>query len=74
VEYSIPDATYLAWLDCRGLGLGDDPSAVFLERGRVALNPGLDFGAEGAGFVRLNLATVPENIEIAVARMRQAVA
>ena len=73
VEYSIPDATYLAWLDCRGLGLGDDPSAVFLERGRVALSPGLDFGAEGAGFVRLNLATVPENIEIAVARMRQAV-
>ncbi|MGA0945229.1 MAG: pyridoxal phosphate-dependent aminotransferase, partial [Candidatus Nanopelagicales bacterium] len=62
-----------AWLDCRGLGLGDDPSAVFLERGRVALSPGLDFGAEGAGFVRLNLATVPENIEIAVARMRQAV-
>ncbi|MGA1503038.1 MAG: pyridoxal phosphate-dependent aminotransferase, partial [Candidatus Nanopelagicales bacterium] len=53
--------------------LGDDPSAVFLERGRVALSPGLDFGAVGAGFVRLNLATVPENIEIAVARMRQAV-
>ena len=73
IEYVIPDATYLAWLDCRGLGLGDDPSAVFLERGRVALNPGLDFGAQGAGFVRLNLATVSDNIEVAVARMRQAV-
>jgi cysteine-S-conjugate beta-lyase len=73
IEYVIPEATYLAWLDCRGLGLGDDPSAVFLERGRVALNPGLNFGTEGAGFARLNLATAPVNIEVAVARMRRAV-
>lgn len=69
VAYVIPEATYLAWLDCRGLGLGNDPSAVFLERGRVALNPGLDFGREGAGFVRLNLATTPEVIAEAVRRM-----
>jgi len=73
VGFEIPDATYLAWLDCRGLGLGDNPSETFLEKGRVALNPGLDFGREGAGFVRLNLATVPDNIAVAVARMRQAV-
>ncbi|MEY3734115.1 MAG: hypothetical protein RL347_1474 [Actinomycetota bacterium] len=73
VGFEIPEATYLAWLDCRGLGLGDNPSATFLEKGRVALNPGLDFGREGAGFVRLNLATVPGNIETAVARMRQAI-
>lgn len=73
VGFAVPDATYLAWLDCRELGLGDDPSAIFVERGRVALNPGLDFGREGAGFVRLNLATDPANIETAVARMRLAV-
>lgn len=74
IEFAVPDATYLAWLDCRGLGLGDDPASVFLERGRVALNPGRDFGREGAGFARLNLATEPGNIEAAVARMRQALA
>lgn len=73
IAFTIPEATYLAWLDCRELGLGDDPSAVFLERGRVALNPGRDFGREGAGFVRLNLATSADNIEVAVARMSQAV-
>ena len=37
-------ATYLAWLDCRALGLGDDPAAAFLARGRVALSRGLDYG------------------------------
>ena len=69
VDYRVGDSTYLAWLDCRGLGLGDDPAAAFLERGRVALNPGADFGADGAGFVRLNLATTPDIITEAVRRM-----
>lgn len=52
-----PDATYLAWLDCRALELGDDPAATFLERGRVALDSGPRFGREGAGFVRVTLGT-----------------
>jgi cystathionine beta-lyase len=52
-----PSATYLAWLDCTRLGLGDDPAAVFLSRGRVALSPGPDFGAPGLGWARLNFAT-----------------
>jgi cysteine-S-conjugate beta-lyase len=69
VGYRMPEATYLAWLDCRALGLGEDPAAVFLERGRVALSPGPDFGAPGRGFARLNLATAPELIVEAVRRM-----
>ena len=44
-----PQAGYLAWLDCRELGLGDDPSEAFLERGRVALSPGPPFGSRGQG-------------------------
>ena len=64
--------TYLAWLDCRGLGLGDDPADVFLRRGRVALNSGIPFGTGGAGFVRMNLATSPEIITEAVRRMAAA--
>ncbi|MFH9548135.1 MalY/PatB family protein [Streptomyces sp. NPDC017435] len=66
------EATYLAWLDCRALGLGDDPAAVFLERGRVALSPGLDFGTGGAGHVRLNLATSAEILTEGVRRMAAA--
>jgi cystathionine beta-lyase len=66
------EATYLAWLDCRALGLGDDPAEVFLERGRVALNSGIPFGTGGAGHVRLNLATSPEVITEGVRRMAAA--
>ncbi|MFF8594684.1 MalY/PatB family protein [Streptomyces sp. NPDC015220] len=66
-------ATYLAWLDCRALGLGDDPAQVFLDRGRVALNSGLPFGTGGAGHVRLNLGTSPELLAEAVRRMAVAV-
>ncbi|WP_328979508.1 MalY/PatB family protein [Streptomyces canus] len=73
VRYEPAQATYLAWLDCRALDLPDDPAAVFLERGRVALNSGVPFGTGGAGFVRLNLATSPELITEAVRRMAGAV-
>lgn len=52
-----PMATYLAWLDCRALGLGDDPSAVFLDELAIQLSPGPQFGAGGAGHARLNFAT-----------------
>ncbi len=74
VGYRPGPATFLAWLDCRALGLGDDPAAVFLDRGRVALNSGLPFGTGGAGHVRLNLGTSPEVIAEAVRRMAAALA
>ncbi|MEU9984388.1 aminotransferase class I/II-fold pyridoxal phosphate-dependent enzyme [Streptomyces sp. NPDC050856] len=73
VRYRPGAGTYLAWLDCRALGLGDDPAAVFLRRARVALNPGPTFGTGGAGHVRMNLATSPEIITEAVRRMGSAV-
>jgi cysteine-S-conjugate beta-lyase len=72
VGYEPPEAGYLAWLDCRALGLGDDPSAVFLERGRVALSPGPTFGTEGNGFARLNIGTSGALLAEAVRRMRSA--
>jgi cystathionine beta-lyase len=74
VRYRPPQATFLAWLDCRGLGLGDDPAAVFLERGKVALSSGKDFGTGGTGHVRLNFATAPEVVTEAVRRMAGALA
>ncbi len=74
VGYVQPEATFLAWLDCRPLGLGDDPAAHFLDRGRVALGPGADFGRQGAGYARLNMGTSPALIEDMVLRMATAAA
>ena len=51
VRLSPPEATYLAWLDCRATGLAD-PCGVFLEQGRVACGSGSSFGPGGDGFVR----------------------
>jgi cysteine-S-conjugate beta-lyase len=72
VRYAPPQASFLAWLDCRPLGLGDDPAAVFLDKGNVALGHGPHFGAEGHGFARLNMGTSPELLEEAVRRMASA--
>ncbi|HUC01087.1 MAG TPA: aminotransferase class I/II-fold pyridoxal phosphate-dependent enzyme [Solirubrobacterales bacterium] len=69
VGYTPPRAGYLAWLDLRQLGLGDDPAATLLERGKVALSPGPDFGRQGAGFARLNFGTSPALLEEAVERI-----
>jgi cystathionine beta-lyase len=73
IGYRPPDASYLAWLDCTGLRLGDDPSAVFLARGRVALSPGPSFGRPGAGHARLNMGTSRQILAAAVDRMARAI-
>jgi len=73
IGYVPPEASFLAWLDCSALRLGDDPAEVFRERGRVALVPGSAFGRQGAGFVRLNIGTSRALVEEAVRRMAVAV-
>ncbi len=65
------EATYLAWLDCRGLRL-ESPAALFLERGRVAFNAGRTFGPGGDGFVRLNFGTSRAIVTEMVTRMAAA--
>ncbi|MBB3084297.1 MalY/PatB family protein [Geodermatophilus sabuli] len=74
VRWSPPQGTYLAWLDCRALGLPGSPGAFFLERAGVALVDGPECGAPGAGHVRLNLATPRPVLERIVERMAAAVA
>lgn len=50
------EGTYLLWLDCRGLGLGDAAlRAFFIERAGLGLSPGTIFGTGGSGHMRLNL-------------------
>jgi cystathionine beta-lyase len=67
--YIPPEGTYLAWIDCRELGLGEDPAETFKNRGKVAFTSGGHFGEGGQGFVRFNLATTPEIVTEAVRRM-----
>ena len=69
VVYRPPHAGFLAWLDLRGLGWGDDPSARILEQARVALVSGPNFGPGGAGHARLNLACSPEVLTEAIERI-----
>jgi cystathionine beta-lyase len=74
ITYAPPRASFLTWLDCRALGLGDDPSEAFLAKGKLAVNPGPNFGSPGRGHVRLNIGTSPELITEAVRRMAATVA
>ena len=51
------EATYLAWLDCRGMKLSDKKlREIFIDKVKLGLSPGLSFGREGSGFMRLNFA------------------
>jgi cystathionine beta-lyase len=64
-----PEGTFLAWLDCRGLGIGE-PQPWFLEHARVALSPGAEFGDPlGA---RLNFGCPRGVLEAGVARLQAA--
>jgi cystathionine beta-lyase len=88
IGYTRPEGTYLAWLDCRSLGLAPEeratgpavvtdlagPAQLFLEHARVALSSGHIFGTGGAGHVRLNFATSQAVLTEAIARMGRAAA
>lgn len=62
VRFRSPDGTYLAWLDASALNLEGSLADLLLERGRVALNPGVDFGGADC-CARLNFATTPEILQ-----------
>jgi len=67
-KYTVPASTYLAWIDLSAYGQ-DEVAKLLLEKGRVALSNGADFGGAGKDFVRFNLATSKEIIKDAVLRM-----
>lgn len=70
-----PDASFLVWLDCRGLGLDHDALVgLFVNKARVALNAGEMFGTQGKGFMRLNVATPKSELEKILVRIKEAVA
>ena len=70
-----PQASYLVWLDCRGLGRAhDDLIDLFVNKARLALNDGAMFGPGGDGFMRLNVASPRKLLEQALLQLEDAVA
>jgi len=70
----IPDATYLAWLDFRQLGMEvPELSSWLVREAQLALSPGHWFGREGAGFARMTIAVTEDVLEDAIARIALAV-
>lgn len=73
LRWQPPQASYLAWLDCRAVS--EQAAAVFLERGRVALVDGTEYDPHaGAGWARLNFGTPGPVLDEAVRRMAVAIA
>jgi cystathionine beta-lyase len=72
IEMAAPEATYLAWMDCRHSGIAGSPQKFFLDRARVALQDGAWFGTRGGGFVRLNFGCPRPTLAEALARMKAA--
>ncbi|MEO8888609.1 MAG: aminotransferase class I/II-fold pyridoxal phosphate-dependent enzyme [Jatrophihabitantaceae bacterium] len=67
-----PEASYLAWLDCRGADLGEDPATWLRRRAGVELSPGPDFGPDNDGYARLNFATTTALLDELVDRLSNA--
>jgi cysteine-S-conjugate beta-lyase len=72
IGYRPPQATYLAWLDCRRLETGEDPAAFFKAKAKVDLSSGESYGPGGARFARLNFATSAAILDEILTRMADA--
>jgi cystathionine beta-lyase len=78
IRVTVPEATYLAWLDCNDLvssgRINGSPYEFFLKQAKVALNEGKEFGSGGEGFVRLNFGCPKKTLADALERMKAALA
>ena len=67
-----PDASFLIWLDCRGLGLDHDALIdLFVNKAKLALNDGAMFGIQGSGFMRMNIGTSRSVIKTALDLLKE---
>ena len=74
VSTSVNEGTYLVWLDFRKLNMSNSDLKKFLiEKAKLGLNQGSDFGDEGSGFARLNVATSRVVLEKAMNQLKVAV-
>lgn len=69
-----PQASFLLWVDFRGLGLSQNELMdLLLDKAHIALNDGTMFGAQGLGFARLNVGTPRSVLATALEQIREAV-
>src|SRR3712207_1299491 len=75
VQVLASDSLYLAWMDCRGLGMDADALNRFmLTRARLWLDEGQRFGREGHGYMRVNLGCPRSTVDEAISRLTTAIA
>ena len=68
-----PQASFLVWLDCRGLDMNHDELIdLFVNQAGLALNDGEMFNPGGKGFMRLNVATQRQILEKAMEKLKEA--
>lgn len=72
VDVTVPEGTYLAWLDARALDLDEPPSAFFAREAGVVMTDGAACGPAGAGGMRLNLAMARPVLEESLERLADA--
>jgi cystathionine beta-lyase len=72
VNYIIPEAGYLAWLDVTSWNLGEKTVETLIEKAKVALVPGNDHGPQYTNHVRFNFGTSPELITEGLTRIARA--
>jgi cystathionine beta-lyase len=72
IKTTNPDSTYLLWLDCNQAGINGNPYTFFMDKAKVALGNGPQFGPGGEGFVRLNFGCPRSQLIEALDRMRGA--
>lgn len=74
IKPSVPDATYLVWLDCRELGMDNEQLRSFMiEKAGLGLNEGYTFGRSLSGYMRLNAACPRSVLEQAMKQLKEAV-
>jgi len=67
-----PEGTYLAWLDCNGLGIAaQELDEAITQKGKLWLNPGYKFGKGGKGFERMNVACPRSVLQNALERLKK---
>ena len=69
-----PEASFLVWLDCRGLNMPhSEVVSLFTDGAKLALNEGAMFGEQGQCFMRLNVGTTRANLLSALESLKSAV-
>lgn len=74
IKMTLPQATYLMWLDCRELGMDSkELNEFFVKKAKVGLNNGKDFCRSLDGYMRMNAAHPRAQLKQALEQIKEAV-